>query len=426
MVADAWLWDLGPEAAYRGLTITPMRHWLAAKSSMPTAATAQFALLSFFPIATIALMWLPCFVRHRVPDAGPSGNTSPFVASPRSTIWRRATVLLAILVAFGIVADLALFDHQKSVLLRMSYCGEQRQWDDVLRYARRLSSADEQTMETVFEVNRALYYRGRLLDKMFDFPQALRASTLALVFEDPGVTAAQAPCQCSDILFDLGRINESEQLAYDALETYGDRPPLLKRLVYISVLKGELGAARRFLGLMESSLLHRQWARDCRRQLDADPTLSDVLVVASCRERMILRDSLDDIRDLEKMLSGLLERNPQNRMALEYLMAHYLLNVELDKFVRNLHRFDDLGYRHLPRHCEEALVFYLATTGKKASEFTDLEVRGEAWARLRRFARTSQQLPEGSSKASLSQALHADYCDSYFLTMLIGHNQRIK
>ena len=126
------------------------------------------------------------------------------------------------------------------------------------------------------------------------------------------------------------------------------------------------------------------------------------------------------------MLLALLERNPRNRMALEYLMAHYLLNVEVDKLVRNLHRFDDLGYRHLPRHCEEALVFYLATTGKKSSEFTDLEVRPETWARFRGFVRTTQQLPETASKASLSQALHAHFCDTYFLTLLIGHNQRIQ
>ena len=73
--------------------------------------------------------------------------------------------------------------------------------------------------------------------------------------------AQTTPLECSDILFDLGRINESEHMAYEALEFYGDRPRILKRLVYINVIKGEPEAARRFLALLERSLLHRRWAR---------------------------------------------------------------------------------------------------------------------------------------------------------------------
>ena len=34
--------------------------------------------------------------------------------------------------------------------------------------------------------------------------------------------AQTTPLECSDVLFDLGRINESEHMAYEALETYGD------------------------------------------------------------------------------------------------------------------------------------------------------------------------------------------------------------
>ena len=58
-------------------------------------------------------------------------------------------------------------------------------------------------------------------------------------------------------------------------------------------------------------------------------------VVASRRELMVsVIPSASWI--LETMLERLLERNPRNRMAFEYLMAHYLLTRQIDKMVANL------------------------------------------------------------------------------------------
>ena len=87
-----------------------------------------------------------------------------------------------------------------------------------------------------------------------------------------------------------------------------ERPQTLKRLVHIHVLKGHPEAARRFLALLERSLLHGRWARRLLRQLDADPTLSCIPLVASRRKLMLAEDS-DDKLDLETMLGQLLERN---------------------------------------------------------------------------------------------------------------------
>ena len=126
---------------------------------------------------------------------------------------------------------------------------------------------------------------------MFAYPQVADAvPTLTLQFESLTATAQRVPLECGDILFDLGRINESQHMAYEALELFGERPQTLQRLVYLHAIKGEPDAARRFLAVLERSLWHRGWARDCLRQLDADPTLSGVPVVASRRELMVDRD----------------------------------------------------------------------------------------------------------------------------------------
>jgi hypothetical protein len=212
-------------------------------------------------------------------------------------------------------------------------------------------------------------------------------------------------------------------MAYEALETYGNWPRLMKRLVYIHVLKGEPEVARRFLALLQRSLMHRRWARDCQRQLQADATLSREPTVARRREWMPVQDSVNELMQLESMLLGLLERNPQNRMACEYLMAHYLLNRQLEKLVANLHRLEEAGNRRLPLHCEEALVIYLSNIGSDALEFQGHQIQVETWLRFGRFMRTVSESPDGASADSLARTLYSGFGDSYFFCYYFGHNR---
>ena len=426
IAAGAWLFDLSIREAYRGLMPPFGEHWLATPSSVPIGMVIRAGLLLFFPVAAIALVWRRLAAGSPGVDSGAQTRDEPPAeaahVSKRPISWVRLAVAPAALVVLGVGADVVSFDFPKKCLLEMAYGAEQRRWDDVLAHARRLPPSDTRASDprTIAEVNRALYFRGDLLDRMFSYPQALDTPSLALVYESPTTMAKLTPRQCSDILFDLGRINESEHMAYEALEVFGDRPRILKRLVYTNVLKGEPEAARRFLAFLERSLLHGRWARDCRRQLDADPTLSGVPVVASRRELMVTRDSLDDVADLETMLLGLLERNPRNRMAAEYLIAHYLLTRQLDKLAVNLHRLDELDLPRLPRHCEEALVIHLATTRSQGRDLGGRGISPETWRRFDEFVRTERRFREDVSAAFA--ALYPDFGDSYFFYYVFGQN----
>jgi len=64
------------------------------------------------------------------------------------------------------------------------------------------------------------------------------------------------------------------------------------------------------------------------------------------------------------MLLFLLQKNKQNHMAFEYLMASYLVTAQLDKLVQNLDRLDDFDYPHIPKLYEEAILIYVYQTEK--------------------------------------------------------------
>lgn len=426
MAASAWPFDLSLSQAYRGLCLPEKHHWLGIPSSVPMALTIQTGFLLFFLVAPMIAVWRRRRTgtpvdRHEAPICGEPAVEAARMSNRLLPGVRLAVPFVALLV-LGVVGDAVSFDFPKKCLLEIEYGAEQQRWVDVLAHARRLPPSDMRALDPriASQVNRALYFRGGLLDRMFAYPQGLSTPSLALVYESATKMAGLTPWQCSEILFHLGRVNESHHMAYEALEFCGDRPSILKRLAYTHVIKGEPEAARRFLALLERSMLHGQWARRLRRELDADPTLSGVTVVASRRQLMVTRDSIHDVASLERMLEGLLERNPRNQMAFEYLMAHYLLTRQLDKLAANLHRLDDFDYPRIPRYCEEGLVIYLASTGTEDFDLGGREIRSETWHRFDEFMRIERQ--SGGNASAAFAALHPDFGDSYLFCYVFGHN----
>ena len=426
MAASAWPFDLSMSQAYRGLWVREARHWLGIPSSMPVALTLQIVLLLFFLVVPMIALWrrrrqgTPVDARGASPDSDPS--VEPAVVSDGQFRGARVAVAWIALLVLAVVGDVVSFDFPKKCLLKIEESAAEREWTDVLTHARRLPPSDMGAMDPriASHVNRALYFEGDLLDRMFAYPQALSTPSLALVYESATAMAELTPWQCSEVFFDLGRVNESHHMAYEALEFLGDRPGILKRLVDTHLIRGEPEPAKRFLARLERSMLHRRWARRLRRELDADPALSGMAAIASRRELTVTRDSICDVASLERMLVGLLEQEPRNRMAFEYLMAHYLLTRQLDKLAAHLHRLDDFDYPRIPRHCEEGLAIYLATTGSEDFDLGQREIDPETWRRFEQFMLVEREA-RGDVSAAFA-ALYPEFGDSYFFCYVFGHN----
>ena len=426
-VVSAWLLidAMDVETSFRALIPPSSEYWLAMPSSGWRAQGSLMLLFVFFPVAAIILIWrghrsgTPA--RRESTANGMTPAAEPVDLPEHRISVGRLALQLTILAALAVGADLAAFDFPTRCLLQIAHSTEQHKWDDVLRHAQRLPASDVFASDVKVGacINRALYHRGSLLDCMFGYIQASGAPALAVLFDKITTMAQTAPMECSEILFDLGRINESEHMAFEALETLGDRPSILKRLVYINILKDEPDAACRFLALLERSLLHSRWAQRCLQQLRADPTLSDVPEVSSRRDLMVVHDAIGPF-DEESLLRQLLDRNKQNRMAFEYLMAHYLLTRQLDKIVANLPRLDEFDFPHLPRHLEEAVVIYLETTGVREPDLGGRPISVQTQRRYREFLQAFDRYRDNPAVAFV--VLFRDFGDSYFFFHAFGHN----
>ena len=84
---------------------------------------------------------------------------------------------------------------------------------------------------------------GRLQWEMFHYPQ--RASSDALLLRDTAYDASPLVTDWrSDLYLDLGRVNESQRWAHEALAVEGETPRVLERMALVYVLNGNPDAAQ--------------------------------------------------------------------------------------------------------------------------------------------------------------------------------------
>jgi len=299
-------------------------------------------------------------------------------------------------------------DRSARAVLRANYLARMEKWPEFLEQIESYPSR-EYPGSVMLDINRALFATGQLGSKMFAYPQKhdtlVRLGSLAL------------PCKGGcEILLELGRINEAEHAALEALEVGGDRPETLRLLSTIYIVKGRSETARVFLGTLSKDVVHGQWAREYLRRLDEDPLLSSDPRIRHLRSIMPLTDIPLDDNSQEKMLLALLARNPKNRMALEYLMAYYMLTGQGGKVACNINRLDDFDEPAIPEHYGEAILVYSFKT-RQVVDLGPRRVNPHTVGQVREIGRLIQK--HRGDKAALDEALAAKFpgsCWRYFLT----------
>jgi hypothetical protein len=244
-----------------------------------------------------------------------------------------------------------------------------------------------------------------------------------LTLWEPGgpTSGGRRDAKVCDLALEMGLVNDAEHLANEAIELLGDRPQLLRALFLVYVLKGQPVAATTYLTAMGRHLLYAQEARHYEALLRQDPSLEMLEEVRQIRQRMPKADG--PIRpSIEQRLLLLLRSNPRNRMAFEYLMAHYLLTGRLDGVARNIARLKDFGQQDIPRHYEEALLmlaYQIRVSGSTARiPLGDLRLRPGAQDRLEAYIRVMARF--GQDRRAAQAALDDECGGSYFIYFSFG------
>ncbi len=319
--------------------------------------------------------------------------------------WR----LAGLAVAAGVL--LLTFEGHRKTLIQIDWHAEHGRWEKALEAARRLRVRPDAA--TRLRIHQALYHSDRLTQDLFAFPQWKGADLLPSMREGPDVCRP-----LSDTLVELGQVGLAEHYAHEALELEGERPALLWQLARIHVLQDRPRAARVFLNRLRQVPFHRQEAERRLQALDRDPSLAGETDIARIRPLLVNSDYAASGVPAEFLLRQLLRSNGRNRMAFEYLMAHYLLIGQLDALVRDLAALDTFGVWETPRHLEEAALAFLTAKGESRTEIAGRRVSAETVRRHRQFQELLAQ--NGGRVTGLEMRLAREYGDTFWFYQLFG------
>lgn len=299
---------------------------------------------------------------------------------------------LATAAVFCVLAACAVWltgDPVRRTVREVEYACAHEQWLSCLEAAQRLP-AEAYTQLLDMTVNFALYHTGTMGENLFLFPQQ-RFGIFRCPEEYWGAVQPEAKPPMAaefmrgcEIFYELGRMNEAEHMAADALWDQGARPWLLEKRAMIRIVKGDFESARPFLRALENDLIGRGRARRMLDALDRNP---DALVDSEMRRlrELMIREDTTGLPLPADILRESLAANGSNRMAFDYLMADHLLKGEdLLGMAAQMHRLDDVGYRKIPRLYEEALLVLLHE-GSPLPDLGGYEISAESKVRFAEF-----------------------------------------
>jgi hypothetical protein len=278
-----------------------------------------------------------------------SKKISQFIRLKKLNIrWRCALGTLLIICGTILLTEKT-YDKNLRLDLEISQFTREGRWDDVLYTARQCTVANPLLFH---QINLALFQSGFLLDKIFSFPQLFGPFGLIMDFN----WRSYSPVKTSDVYWKLGLINESLHWAHEALELKGPTPEILKRLGMAYMIKGDHAAAKRFFLNLKNVPFYEKNADDLIRLNDTPSKLAQDSDAKYIRSYMLSEDFIHLNTFSSNELELLLKRNPNNKMAFEYLIAYYLLTGNLNGIVNYFPAFGFFKYSQIPRYVQEALL----------------------------------------------------------------------
>ena len=326
----------------------------------------------------------------RVPDALPlkEGERLGLTHRIKRHAWTLEFAACAVLPVAVVWVSL---NSQLKALMQLDFYAWRGQWVDALAVS---AKANSQSPYVACSVAQASYHTGQLLTQLPSLPSPADL----LLYRNKQV----AHWKASDLYYDLGYLNMALHHLTEAVEFYGERPPLLRRLALVNLALGNVSTAKVYLGTLARAPFQGEWANDYLQRLQLDPNLTTDEEVARLRRSMVRTDSVVVLTPDEE-LSMLLGANPQNRMAFEYLMTYYLLTKNLNGFVKNVSRINDFSNLSVPPMWDEALVLAGRMAGRQ------LQVPGhvisqEGVTRVENVTRAVKQAGDDAVSARLKLA----------------------
>jgi len=170
----------------------------------------------------------------------------------------------------------------------------------------------------------------------------------------------------NDLYYAIGDMTYAERAAMmaNAFSPQNRNVRYIKRLAEVNLASGDTLAAMKYLRLLSHTLLYKKWAAE------RNPSAMSKAVCADIQAKRKLCNRQDTLRvgdNCRTILMELLDSNPDNTVALDYLLCTDLLLKDIDNFKNDYDRYCiATGKPRIKSVYQQALLIWLA--GTDASE----------------------------------------------------------
>jgi len=260
--------------------------------------------------------------------------------SQRSTL----TSYLLPLTSFALVAIVmgvlvwknANFKAEK--VMQYDFMATHQQWNRILETVN-TEKPNNQIGVTV--QNLALAMHGMLADHLFEYNQNGILGLLPDVKED-----ATSPMPTAEAFYQLGMVYVAQRTVFEAQEAILDFQKsgrCYKRLAQTNLIIGSYEVARKYLTALRKTLFYSEWANETLPLLGNEEAIARHPEYGRLRQYAYHQDFYFSDHVTPEMLESLFFSNTDNRLALEYLRAYYILTNDREGYARLLR---ELGVRN--------------------------------------------------------------------------------
>ena len=226
-----------------------------------------------------------------------------------------------------------------------------------------VKTSDGWSRQMQFFYNLVYAQRGQLSEHLFDFTPNYLGTFEKIGPETPRLTIINM----NELYWILGDMTFTERAAMmtNVFAPDNRNVRMMKRLAECNIVSGDSAAAQKYLRLLSKTFVYSRWADATRQQLaqgQFPPYLAQKVPFVNHHDTITVSDNA------HFLMMQLLDHNPDNVIALDYILCSDLLLKDIANFKRDYDRYCSDSPRLKPLY-QEALCVWLAGTQASQEEW---------------------------------------------------------
>lgn len=269
-----------------------------------------------------------------------------------------STCIVIVIFLLTIFFQMRLYNPGDADLFKLEKLIFEQDWNGVIKHQENSRSTN---MIAQYYYNIALSEKGILCDKMFFGVQDYGTKSIMIPWDSQ--TSINKIFRGVYFFYTIGLINEAHRWAFESMVIQGYRPENIKLLIKTELINGHYKVAEKYIYTLKRTLHYRNWAKKYEAMLynlemiKSDPDLGAKIKLQPKGDFPIR------IKNPQSSVILLLQTNPNNKIAFEYMMAWFMLEYNVEQVVNEVKKMKEIGYIRIPRHIEEAILIYQANEG---------------------------------------------------------------